>query len=325
MTLALVLGVMALAAVALLAVPLLGKRARIEDRAAFDRAVFRDQLDELDRDLERGIIGAEDAQAARTEIERRILLGAGDQSAGNQSAGDQSAGDQSGGMPGADDGTPGQGFSRLARIMIAVLIILVPALGGGLYVLLGRPELPDQPLAQRLAQRTGADTAPKGMSPEKFQNMVAKVESRLKANPDELPGWIILSTAYLRLGRDEDADKAVGRALALTAGDNSQAAGIAVNFGEALVAMNDGQVVPRARAAFERARALAPKHPTARYYLGLARLQAGDAKAALKIWKSVLADAPPGAPWFPSLKKRVERIAKEQGINLKTFGAAPKR
>ncbi|MCZ6636706.1 MAG: c-type cytochrome biogenesis protein CcmI, partial [Alphaproteobacteria bacterium] len=106
MTLALVLGVMALAAVALLAVPLWGKRARIEDRAAFDRAVVRDQLDELDRDLERGIIGAEDAQAARTEIERRILLGAGD----------QLAGDQSGGMPGADDGMPGQGFSRLARI-----------------------------------------------------------------------------------------------------------------------------------------------------------------------------------------------------------------
>ncbi|MCZ6885349.1 MAG: c-type cytochrome biogenesis protein CcmI [Alphaproteobacteria bacterium] len=315
MTLALVLGVMALAAVALLAVPLLGKRARIEDRAAFDRAVFRDQLDELDRDLERGIIGAEDAQAARTEIERRILLGAGK----------QSAGDQSGGMPGTDDGTPGQGFSRLARIMIAVLIILVPALGGGLYVLLGRPELPDQPLAQRLAQRTGADTAPKGMSQEKFKAMVAKVESRLKANPDELPGWIILSTAYLRLGRDEDAEKAVTRALTLAAGDKNRAAGIAVNYGEALTAMNEGQIVPRAAAAFKTARALAPKHPTARYYMGLARLQAGDAKAALAIWNSLLADAPPGAPWFPSLQKRVERVAKEQGINLESLRPAPKR
>ncbi len=311
MTLALVLGVMALGAAALLAVPLLSKGTRPQERADFDRAVFRDQLDELDRDLERGIIGEQEARAARTEIERRILSGARNQPDG---------------MPGGDDGTaengaPDQGFNRTARILILVLIVLVPAVGGGLYVLVGTPGLPGQPLAQRLR----ADTAPKGMSQEKFKSMVARVESRLRASPGERQGWVILSTAYLRLGRDSDADKALNRALALAAGDKTRAAGIAVNFGEALLAMNGGQVVPRAKAAFERARALAPKHPAARYYLGLARFQAGNAEAALAIWTSVVADAPADAPWVASLKKRIERTAKERGIDLKTLGTAPKR
>ena len=97
-----------------------------------------------------------------------------------------------------------------------------------------------------------------------------------------------------------------------------------MNFGEALVAMNDGQVVPRARAAFERARALAPKHPAARYYWGLVRLQAGDAKSALVIWTGLLADAPADAPWLASLKERMERIAKARGIDLNTLKPGPK-
>lgn len=311
MTLALVLGVMALIAVALLAVPLLGKGARLQDRAAFDRAVFRDQLDELDRDLERGIIGADEARAARTEIERRILSGAKPDQEETPSP-DEDA---------AVDAVTAQGRVRRAQILILVLMVLVPALGGGLYVVLGTPGLPGQPLAQR----PRADAAPKGMSEGQFRRMVAKLESRLETNPGEVQGWVILSTAYLRLGRNDDAEKALARALALTAGDKTRAAGIAVNYGEALMAIHGGQVVPRAKAAFERARALAPKHTAARYYLGLARLQAGDAKAALAIWKSVVADAPPDAPWLPSLKKRIERAAKARGIDLKTLGAAPKR
>ena len=45
--------------------------------------------------------------------------------------------------------------------------------------------------------------------------MVAALERRLAEKPDEIQGWVILTTAYLRVGRPADAEKALGRALAL--------------------------------------------------------------------------------------------------------------
>ena len=48
----------------------------VAERNAYDRAVFRDQLAELDRDVERGTIGQAEADAARNEISRRLIAAA---------------------------------------------------------------------------------------------------------------------------------------------------------------------------------------------------------------------------------------------------------
>ena len=298
MSLALVLGAMALAAAALLVVPLFRKGTGNDDRAAFDRAVFADQLRELERDLARGVIGAAEAQAARTEIERRIL------------ATDPGSGDDAARMPTA-------GPYRHSRILLMVLVALLPAAAGALYLVVGAPKLPGQPFAGRVQP----DPVAKGPTTAQIAAMVAMVERRLAEAPEQIEGWIILTTAYLRLDREADAEKALARALALAAGDKPRAASIAVNYGEALVAMNGGQVVPRAKAAFARALALAPKHPAAGYYLGLARFQAGDTKSALAIWRRLVAEAPAGAPWLAGMKKRIEMIAKESGVG--TGGPTP--
>ncbi|MFC6760383.1 c-type cytochrome biogenesis protein CcmI [Sulfitobacter porphyrae] len=50
-----------------------GARAGTEDAASYDLRVYRDQLAEVERDVARGVIPAEDAERARTEISRRIL------------------------------------------------------------------------------------------------------------------------------------------------------------------------------------------------------------------------------------------------------------
>ncbi len=63
---------------AILLLPLLRGREAVgaDDRNAYDRTVFRDQLAELDRDLARGLIGAKEAEAARNEIARRLIAAA---------------------------------------------------------------------------------------------------------------------------------------------------------------------------------------------------------------------------------------------------------
>lgn len=302
MTLALVLGVMAVSAAALLAIPLFRKGAPPSDRAAFDRAVYRDQLRELERDQARGVIGEEEARAARIEIERRILSTAPD------------SGDGIGGAP------PKTGSYRHARTSILVLLFVMPLAAMGLYLALGTPRLPGQPFAQRIQ----ANATPEGLTGQQIEKMVAMLERRLAEHPEEIEGWTLLSTAYVRVGRLADAEGALIRALDLSAGDKARGASIAARYGEALVALHDGRVVPRAKSAFSRAFALAPDNPAAAYYLGLAQLQAGDKEGALKIWQELAGRAPPDAPWLPGLKERITRVAKEGGIDLRTLEGTPR-
>src|SRR5688572_7460549 len=121
-------------------------------RTAVGRAaasIYRDQLGEVDRDLDRGLIGATEAEAARTEISRRLLR-----------AGDASASET------ADAGERPRRVAGLAALMA------MPLLAVGLYVLLGSPDLPDQPLAARLS-------APP--ETQDLQTLVARIEAHLAA------------------------------------------------------------------------------------------------------------------------------------------------
>src|SRR5262245_50536192 len=64
----------AVASIALL-LPLYRRRAAGTNDEA-EAAIYRDQLRELDREVERGVIGPAEADAARTEIGRRLLRAA---------------------------------------------------------------------------------------------------------------------------------------------------------------------------------------------------------------------------------------------------------
>jgi len=191
------------------------------------------------------------------------------------------------------------------------MVALAPVTAGGLYLVLGAPGLPGLPFAERVPPGAAA----KGPTTARIKAMVAMVERSLDEAPGEIEGWTVLTTAYLRLGRAADAEAALARALDLAAGDKPRAAAIAANYGEALVAMNGGRVVPRAKAAFARALALVPGQPAAGYYLGLARLQAGDGEGARAIWRRLVAAAPADAPWLAALKERIAKIASGSGLD----------
>ncbi|TGS96438.1 c-type cytochrome biogenesis protein CcmI, partial [Mesorhizobium sp. M8A.F.Ca.ET.213.01.1.1] len=95
-----------------------------------DLEVYRDQLSELDRDVARGLIQPGEAEEARAEIGRRILrLG-----------------------PSAQSGVEVSRPSRTARLVATAAVLVVPLVSWGLYGALGSPDLPSQPLAERLAK-----------------------------------------------------------------------------------------------------------------------------------------------------------------------------
>ncbi|WP_394890909.1 c-type cytochrome biogenesis protein CcmI [Mesorhizobium sp. AaZ16] len=241
--------------------PLASRRPRNDAANAHDLEVYRDQLGEIDRDAARGLIGDAEAEQARAEIARRILrLDAG----GNSPAAPR--------------------FAGAGRVIGAAAVLAVPLVSWGLYVALGSPGLPSQPLAQRLAQNPAESSV---------EELVARAEAHLAANPSDGRGWDVLAPIYLRTGRSAEAVTAYRNAIRLEGATADRQAGL----GEAIASAGGGIVTADARAAFEQALQLESGHSKALYYLAVALAQEGRTAEAVSAWRAMSESLPEGSPW----------------------------
>ena len=281
----------------LLLVPLARRgRAPAPTRAAYDITVYRDQLAEVDRDLERGLLVDDQARAARIEIQRRMLA-----------AGPE---DGSGGTE-----EPARPRPRGSVAVIAAIAAAVPAGAVGLYLYLGSPGAPGQPFAER-----GTATADAGAADrDGLRAVVGRLAERLLRNPDDLKGWLLLARSYMTLEHYDDAANAFRRAMGLS--DNR--ADIAAGYAEAVALGDGGPITPEVRQIFEGVFAAEPGNTKARYYLGLAKAQQGDVRGALQDWVDLRVLSPPDAPWHPVLEQQIERAARALDIDPATVEPSP--
>jgi len=270
--------------VAGLLVPLLRRPATAAaDRNAYDMAVYRDQLAEIDRDLARGEIGAEQAATARTEVERRMLAVAPADT-----------------PQGESDPAP-----RPAHKAVAIaLVIAVPALAVVAYLMLGAPGAPSQPFAER---QTTAEID--GHTTPALTEMADRLAARLAVSPDDMQGWMLLARTYAALGRYDEAARVYGQAIE----HGFDSADVHAAQGEALTAAADGTVTPEARQAFAAALERDRLEPRARYYGGLALAQDGRMHEAVTTWTDLLRDAPPEASWRDFVAGQVRQAAAALG------------
>ncbi len=245
-----------------------------------DLLVYQDQLEEIGRDRDAGLIGQAEAEAARVEVSRR-LIAAADVKASS----------------GGSTQSPAQILQqrRLVAILGLVAVLLLPL---GFYLVLGSPDIPDQPAFART-------TAPQ--NGQSIEGLVSQVEAHLVKNPDDGAGWEVIAPVYLRLGRFDDAAAAWRKSIALNGESSARDAGL----GEALVAAADGVVTDDAKQAFTKAVASDPNEPKARYFLGLADEQDGNREAAAARWRAMLRDAPPDAPWVGFIRAALGRVTGE--------------
>ena len=94
------------------------------------------------------------------------------------------------------------------------------------------------------------------------------------------------------------------------------------SLGEAKVLAGPGDVPADAKLAFEKAIALDPKDPRARYFLGVARDMAGDHEGAINDWLALLADTPAGAPWEADVRRLVAEVGAKEKIDVASRLAA---
>lgn len=249
-------------------------RSRRVDGNASDVVIYRDQLHEIERDRASGTIGTAEADAARVEVSRRLLAAADAQA-----------------PPAADPALR----LRHRRWTAVAAFVVIPLGAICVYLVLGSPDLPGQPLAQRFAAPADANSV---------AGLIARVETHLERNPDDGRGWDVVAPIYMRLGRFDDAIRAYRSALKL----EGETADRQASLGEALAGAAGGVITTDAKGAFERALVLDKSNPRAQFYLGLAAEQDGRASEAVDRWQSLIAHAPGDAPWLAYVREALARV-----------------
>jgi cytochrome c-type biogenesis protein CcmH len=280
MTLWLIFGLMTAAAIFAVIWPL--ARHGMAARSGCDIAVYRDQLDELERDLAAGFVGKTEAEAARVEISRRLLAAA----------------DAAQAIP-PDSNATAAVWRRRSVALVALL--LLPVGTGALYFRLGSPGL-----------ASGLVTAQHDTQPEQqtsVENLVAKAEAHLQKNSEDGRGWEVLAPVYMKLGRYSDSVIAWHNTIQLL----GESADRQANLGEAMMAEANGVVTAKAKTAFTRAVTLDKTIVSARYYLGIASEQDGKREEAARIWRDLVAEAPPGAHWVSDVRSALARVEGKPG------------
>jgi cytochrome c-type biogenesis protein CcmH len=250
----------------------LSREPRIAGDAA-GLAVYRDQLAEIELDRTRGLLPASEAEAARTEVSRRLL-----------------------GAASAETAAPDASAAR-RRLASILALFGVPALSLSLYLYLGAPEFPDAPLAERSALP---------IEQQDIGMLIGRIEQRLEQNPENGQGWELIAPIYMRAGRTSDAVAAQENAIRIL----GSTAAREVALGEYLRIAN-GRISAESKAAFERALALDEKSSPALFYLGLEAEQGGNLAEAKKFWSRLLETANEKDQWRIPAQRRLMLIEKK--------------
>lgn len=286
-----VAGIMTVLTLLLLVRPLLLRPARTVSPAHHDLAVYRDQLAEVDRDVERGVLTPEQAQAARLEIERRILAAA---------EADKGKSRRASVTPPSSRTAARDPQARPRALMPIVLAVLLPVAAVGVYSLLGAPGVPSLPFADRTA------TQP---DDRELAALVKQLGRRMAERPEDVRGWLLLARSHASLGNYAESVEAYREAIAR----GSDGPEVQSSLGEALVGLHNGVVVAEAGRAFAAALEADPADVRARYYTGLAFAQRGRNGEALQVWEALADDIPSGVPFRAALEGQIRQIASLDG------------
>lgn len=220
-------------------------------------AIYRDQLQALERDLARGALSAADFEATQDELQLRLL-------------------DDTEAPPAS---TPHASTFWSTRRTALTIALLLPLGAAGFYGWLGQPGAIDPVATQQVNN-------------EKIEQMVQTLAERLKTNPDDAQGWAMLARSYKVMGRLDEAEQAF-----VKAGDKVNTdPDLLVEYADLLAARPGSNLEGRPLELINKALALNPQHPMGLMMSGVAAYGRADFAGAQAQWNKLLPLLEPDSP-----------------------------
>jgi cytochrome c-type biogenesis protein CcmH len=170
------------------------------------------------------------------------------------------------------------------RWMAYVVALAIPMLAGTLYFSLGRFDAVEH--SAELAQ-----AAPSTPTSADIEKMVAGLAEKMKANPDDAEGWLMLGKSYKYMEQFPKAADAFANAYRLM-GDKPD---VMLLYAEALAFAADKNLAGKPSELIFKALALEPENPNGLWLAGLAKVQQGDSKGAATLWRKLESLLPKGS------------------------------
>jgi cytochrome c-type biogenesis protein CcmH len=254
--------------------------------------VYRDQLSELEADLQNGIISSEQYQQDRDEIERRLLE-------------DVSTSEVS--KKPSKQPAP-------SRASVYATALVIPLAAVALYLLVGNSAaFSGAATTAQPAPFAGDSQGNPQMSQQQIEANVGLLAKRLEQNPGDVEGWIMLARSYMTLQKYTDATSAYSKAAALKTND----ADLLADYAFAIAMANGRQLQGQPLELVKKALQIDPQNAKALDLAGTAEFQARNYKQAIDYWQKVLARTPADSELARTLSQNINEAKTLAGASAK--------
>jgi len=283
----LIAALMLLGALLLVLTPLIRKpKSNKLEQKQINLDIYKQRLAELDHDLAEGLVDQAEYAAAEQDLEKQLIVD----------------------IP-ENEQTQNLNDQRSQPSLIAMLII-IPAATIGLYFYLGSPQVIDAKPAQQAnashQQTAGMDQAEQ----PSVEEMIVKLEERLKEHPEDAKGWYLLSRSYMHVQQFEKAEQALEKLTQLVKDDPS----VWANYADIAAVNQKGKLDGRPYEYTKRALALEPKHPKALWLAGTYHFQQQEYDKAVRFWTILQKELPADSKGIEMINASLADARKRAGM-----------
>lgn len=266
------------------------------DRGSFTVKVYRDQLAELETDMNEQRLTEEQYNQARQELERSMMEDLGRPGPSVP-------------LPEPEDKTRSAGLWALILIGIS-LPVLALILYGVLHISI-QAMAPPAPVASEQREPPSSTGNPNFS----IEEMVSRLAARMEADPSDATGWTMLGRSYTVLKRYPESRDAYGKAYELraAAGLTQDDSTLLSDYAEAIGNANDNHFGPQAMQILTRALELDANNQKALWLAGMGAFQAKQYRMAILHWERLYQLIPKGSEISNNLQGAIEEAKIRNG------------
>ncbi|MCS6896402.1 MAG: c-type cytochrome biogenesis protein CcmI [Nitrospira sp.] len=253
--------------------------------------VYRQQFAELEQDRSSGLLTEDQYQAARQELERRLLEEVGS----------------------TEKTVSPMTQSVSVRGVALTLVLLIPTASGVLYWSLGNPVAMTHPATNGLSASQG-EVDDERLMAEGLNTLIERLKQKLEQNPDDATGWTLLARSYMVMERYAEAVPIFERAINLNPND----ANLLADYADALGVHQGRKLDGKPEALIRKALQLDPNNIKALMLSGTVAFNRKDFASAVRDWELARANLPAGSD-----PESIEQLTTSIAEAKRRMGGAP--